>query len=144
MNGVVRSVQGRMTVEQVGRSYVISLSFLSEDPLKAARIANALTDEYLVSQVEAKFAAAERATQWLSERINELRGQVLEAEAKIVEYRTQNNLINTQSDNPLTLQFFQINTQLALAQAERAEAEARLSQARSLLESSGVGTAALV
>ena len=35
------------------------------------------------------------------------------------------------TDNPVTLQFFQLNTQLALAQAERAGAEARLGQARS-------------
>jgi capsular exopolysaccharide synthesis family protein len=144
MNNVIRAVQARLGVEQVGRSYVISLSFLSEDPMKAARIANALAEEYLVSQVEAKYAAAERATEWLGERINELRGQVLAAEAKIVEYRTQNHIVNTQADNPLTLQFFQLNTQLALAQAERAGAEARLSQARSVLDSSGVSTAALV
>jgi polysaccharide biosynthesis transport protein len=69
---------------------------------------------------------------------------VLEAEAKIVEYRTNNNLMNTQADNPITLQFFQLNTQLALAQAERAGAEARLSRARGMLDSSGVKTAALV
>ena len=144
LNAVIRSVASRLTVDQVRRSYVLSLRFLSEDPMKATRIANAMADEYLVSQVEAKYAAADRATQWLSERINELRGEVLEAEAKIVEYRTQNNLVNTQNDNPLTLQFFQLNTQLALAQAQRAEAEARLSRARGMLNSSGVETAALV
>lgn len=144
MNSVISRVQGGLTVSQVGRSFVISLSFLSEDPIKAARIANGFAEEYLASQVEAKYAAADRATEWLSERINELRGEVLEAEAKIVEYRTQNNLVNTEAENPLTLQFFQLNTQLALAQAQRAEAEARLTQARSVLDSGGVATAAMV
>src|SRR5918995_11499 len=131
LNSVISNVTHQLTIEQVGRSYVISLSVLSEDPVKAAQIANTLAEEYLVSQVEAKYAAADRATEWLSARIDELRGKVLEAEAKIVEYRTQNKLVNTQSDNPITLQFFQLNTQLALAQAERAAAEARLSRARS-------------
>ena len=144
LNSVTRAVRNRLNVEQIGRSYVISLSFLSEHPAKAASIANAMADEYLVSQVEAKYAAAERATTWLSEKISELRGEVLEAEAKIVEYRSENNLVNTDTENPLTLQFFQLNTQLALAQAERAGAEARLSQAQSMLDSSGAGTAALV
>ena len=47
---------------------------------------------------------------------------MLEAEAKIVEYRTKNNLVDTSNqNNPITLQFFQLNTQLALAQAQRAE-----------------------
>ncbi|MGH6916105.1 MAG: GumC family protein, partial [Geminicoccaceae bacterium] len=143
-NAVIEEVAERLEVEQRGRSYVIALRFLSKDPIKAAQIANAMANDYLVSQVEAKYAAADRAIQWLSERIDQLRGGVLEAEAKIVEYRSQNNLVNTESDNPLTLQFFQLNTQLALAQAQRAEAEARLSQARSLLDADGVRAAALV
>jgi capsular exopolysaccharide synthesis family protein len=144
LNAAARNVSGRRTVEQVGRSYVVSLQFLSEDPAKAARIANAMAEEYLASQVQEKYAAAERATNWLSEKIDELRAETLAAEAKIVEYRSNNNLVNTSTENPLTLQFFQLNTQLALAQAERAEAEARLSQARSMLDSSGAATAALV
>jgi polysaccharide biosynthesis transport protein len=146
LNNVIRRLGGRVDIAQVGRSYVISLSFLSEDAAKAARIANTMAEEYLVAQVEAKYDAAQRATDWLSRRIEELRGQVLEAEAKIVEYRTQNNLVDTSnSNNPITLQFFQLNTQMALAQAERAAAEARLGQARSLVSSEGgVASAALV
>ena len=130
MNRVISNVRSQLTVAQVGRSYVISLTFLSEDPVKAARIANGMVDEYLASQVEAKYAAADRATDWLKQRIDELRANVLEAEAKIVQYRTKNHLVNTDEDNPLTLQYFQLNTQLALAQAQRAEAEARFSRAR--------------
>ncbi len=144
MNSVVSNVTSQVTVEQVRHSYVISLSFLSEDPEKAARIANALAEEYLASQLEAKYAAADRATEWLKKRIEELRKKVVEAEAKIVEYRTKNHLVNTDAENPITLQFFQLNTQLALAQAERAEAEARLSRARGMLNSGGISNAVLV
>ena len=74
LNQVANAVGGRLTVEQVGRSYVISLQFMSEDPAKAASITNTMAEEYLASQVEAKYAAAERATKWLSEKIEELRG----------------------------------------------------------------------
>ncbi len=145
LNKVVGAVASQLELEQIGGSYVIGLNFTSEQPAKAAMIANAMADEYLVSQVEAKFRAAERATQWLSKRIQELRGEVLEAEAKIIEYRSDNNLVDTDNSNPVTLQFFQLNTQLALAQAERAGAEARLGQARAMLNSEGgVQAAALV
>ena len=118
LNRIVGRVSSGMEVLQVGGSYVIELTFTSEDPVKAALIANVMADEYLVSQVEAKFEAAERATTWLSKRIQELRGDVLEAEAKIVEYRSRNNLVDTDTNNPVTLQFFQLNSQMALAQAE--------------------------
>ena len=145
LNRVAGNFGSRLLVEPVGGSYVIALDFMAEDPAKAAMIANAMADEYLVSQVEAKFQAAERATDWLGKRIQELRGEVLEAEAKIVEYRSRNNLLNTDNNNPVTLQFFQMNSQLALAQAERAGAEARLGQARTMLDTeNGVAAAALV
>jgi exopolysaccharide transport family protein len=137
LNRVVGALSSRLLVEQVGGSYILGLDVMAEDPAKAAMIANAMADEYLVSQVEAKFQAAERATQWLGKRIQELRGEVLDAEAKIVEYRSRNNLMNTENSNPVTLQFFQLNSQLALAQAERAGAEARLSQARSMVNAEG-------
>jgi polysaccharide biosynthesis transport protein len=145
LNRVVSALGSGLEILQIGTSYVIALSFWSEDPNKAAMIANAMADEYLVSQVEAKFQAADRATEWLGKRIQELRGEVLEAEAKIVEYRSRNNLVNTEDNNPATLQYFQLNSQLALAQAERAAAEARLSQARAMLNADGgVQAAALV
>src|SRR5919106_530064 len=145
LNRGVGAFAGRVVIEQVEASYVIALSFMAEQPAKAAMIANAMADEYLVSQVEAKFQAAERATDWLGKRIQELRGEVLETEAKIVEYRTRNNLVNTEESNPATLQFFQLNTQLSLAQAERAGAEARLGQARAMVDAeNGVQAAALV
>jgi len=145
LNRVVGAFGSRLLVEQIGAAYIIGLNFTSEDPAKSAMIANAMADEYLVSQVEAKFRAAERATQWLSKRIQELRGEVLEAEAKIIEYRSSNNLVDTDNSNPVTLQFFQLNTQLALAQGERAAAEARLGQARAMINTEGgVQAAALV
>jgi succinoglycan biosynthesis transport protein ExoP len=146
LNGAIDRLTNDLQVTQLGRSYVISLAFTSQDPKKAADIANKMAEEYLVTQVDAKYKAAQRATEWLSKRIEELRGQVLEAEAKIVEYRSKHNLVDTTNqNNPITLQFFQLNSQLALAQAQRAEAEARLSQAKSVLNSpEGISAAAMV
>ena len=60
-------------------------------------------------------------------RIADLRGELTETEGKIVAYRQENRLVNTEArGNPVTLQLTQLNTQLALAQAQRAESEARL------------------
>ena len=138
INNAAGTVQGRLDAEQIGRSYVIAIRFESEDPAKAARIANAAAEAYMVEQVEEKFRAAERATDWLRERIAELRRELTETEGKIVAYRQENRLVNTEArGNPVTLQLTQLNTQLALAQAQRAESEARLSQVRSLFNSQG-------
>lgn len=141
---VASALAGRVQATQVGSSYVVALTVLSENPVKAAELANAIAQAYLAEQVELKYAALTRATDWLQERIEQLRGEVLEAEAKIVEYRSQNQLSGTGQTDPLVMQIGQLNTQLALSQAQRAEAEARLQQVQSILRTSGVSAAANV
>ena len=144
LESVVDRFSSRFDVQQSGRSYVIALSITSRSPRTAALIANGVADQYLLAQVESKYQASEKAIKWLGNRIEELRGQVLEAEAKIVEYRSKNNIVDTNNGSPLSLQLTQLNTQLALSQAERAEAEARLAQTKSLLINGGVKEAAKV
>ncbi len=141
---VVDRFSGRFEVAQSGRSYVIALSVTSKSPRTAALIANGAAEQYLQAQVDSKFQASEKAVKWLGTRIEELRGEVLEAEAKIVEYRSRNNIVDTNNGSPLTLQLTQLNTQLALSHAQRAEAEARLAQTRSLLNNGGLKEAAKV
>ena len=144
LEGVIDRFGSRYEVEQVGRSYVVAISITSESPKTAAQIANATAEQYMQAQVESKYQASEKAIEWLGTRIEELRGEVLEAEAKIVEYRSKNNIVDTDKGSPLTLQLTQLNTQLALSQAQRAEAEARLAQTKSLLNAGGVQEAAKV
>jgi capsular exopolysaccharide synthesis family protein len=144
MNRVIARLIKAIRVAQVGRSYVIELAVTTADPTKAARIANTMAQAYLETQLETKYAAGKRAIDWLSKRVEELRGQVLAAEARIVEYRAANNIVATDAGNPASLQLSQLNTQLALSQAQRAEAEARLTQARSVFGAAGIEAAAKV
>ncbi|MGH6916887.1 MAG: Wzz/FepE/Etk N-terminal domain-containing protein, partial [Geminicoccaceae bacterium] len=46
LNRVVGSFGSRLLIEPVGMSYIVALSFMAEDPAKAAMIANAMADEY--------------------------------------------------------------------------------------------------
>lgn len=144
LEGVIDEFASRYGVEQVGRSYVLAISITSESPRLAAQIANATAEQYMQAQVESKYEASEKAIDWLGKRIEELRGEVLEAEGKIVEYRSKNNIVDTNNGSPLSLQLTQLNTQLALSQAQRAEAEARLAQTKSLLKAGGIQEAAKV
>ncbi len=144
----INRVMGRLgeaiQISQVGRSYVIALQVTTAAPSKSAKIANVLAETYLDTQLEAKYEAGQRAIDWLGQRIDDLRSQVLDAEAKIVEYRAQHKIIATEGGGPVSLQLTQLNTQLALSQAQRAEADARLTQAQSVLAKSGVTAAAKV
>ena len=56
----------RSMSQRVQRTYVISIAVTSEDPAKAARLANAVADAYVVDQLDARYDAAKRAADWLA------------------------------------------------------------------------------
>ena len=133
----VEAFSNALDVSRLGRlSFVISISFTSEDAAKAARITNALADLYLVAQLEAKFDAARRASEWLDERLSPLRQQLLQSENAAEVYRAEQNLIGDSRGATLNeQQLLEVNRQLLLARAELAEKRARFQRMNQLLPS---------
>lgn len=139
---VTRAIQGRLTVQPVQNSWVIEISFTSEDPEKAALIANTIADQYLVDQLEAKYEATRRATSWLNDRLAELRVEVEASESAVEQFRAQLGAGAGQGAELTVQQLAQLNAELILARTSRAEAEARYNQVASLLNAQGVSAAA--
>lgn len=136
LTGIVDRFLSRLTVQPVGRSRVIAISFQSRDPEIAAAAANTLGDFYIVSQLEAKYDAAKRANAWLNERIAVLRDEVGAAESAVEQFREKSNLLQGGSNVPLAdEQISELNTQYVTERTRYAEAEARLRQAEKLLAS---------
>lgn len=127
-----------VSVTPVHRSRVLRVTVESERPETAARLANALADAYLTSQLEAKFDATRKATEWLDTRIADLRAEVRAAETAVADYRAAHGLTET-AEAPLTAQQMgEVSSQLILATSRRSEAEARLASARRLAGGEGV------
>ena len=143
--GVVDAFLKRLDVEAVKNSRVISVTFASIDPQKAALISNALADEYLLSQMETKFEATKLANAWLNERVGELREQVSASERAVEEFRETAGLLQTEGVTLTDQQIADLNSRLVLARTAAAEARARLGQVTSLIKSEGsVATASEV
>ena len=66
---------GGLDVRRVGQSYMININFSSRNPEQAAKIANAMIDAYIFDQLNAKYQANRRASDWLQERLQALREQ---------------------------------------------------------------------
>lgn len=64
----LRNFKENLTVQRVGMSYVLHLSFRSEDPVKAATILQTLIENYLRQRAEINAAAGDQATGWLRSR----------------------------------------------------------------------------
>lgn len=128
----------KLTATPVRGSQVILITFKSTDPKLAAKIANTHADIYIVDQLEAKFEATEKATAWLNDQLTELRIKVADSEKAVEIYRSTHNLSRgAQGEGLLQGQLSEINSQLIIAKAARAEASARLSQVENLLRNGG-------
>ncbi len=133
---LVQEFLQRLSVNSMGRSTVLRVSYSSVSPDKAARIANAVADQYIVDQLETKFDAAKRTTAWLSERLGELAEQVRVAEVAVEQYKAENGLTDTKDGQGLVgAQMSNLNAEVIIAKTKLAEAEAQYRQIATLASS---------
>ena len=129
----------KLTVRPIKRSNVIKISFESLSPKLAARIANELPEAYIIGQMEAKFEATEKATTWLNDQLSELKDKVEASERAVEMYRKEYDLTDVKGTGVIMEQLSAINSQVIIARAERAQADARLQQITKLMEGKGAG-----
>ena len=133
---VLEAYYDRLSVFAVDKSRVIVIGFLSQDPELAARVANAVADAYLERQQAAKQEQARSAGQWLAGEIESMRKKVAEAEAKVEVFRAKSNLLVGPNNTTLSAQQLgDLNTQLAAARAQKADADAKARLIRKMLQS---------
>jgi polysaccharide biosynthesis transport protein len=133
----------RLTVKRVGLSYLIQISFESLDPKRAADIADAVANEYIVDQLQAKFQSARQAGGWLRDRLQELREQASTAERAVVEFKAQNNIVSTGGTDKRLMheqQVAELNSQLAISRAQVSETSARLDRIKAVLQAGNPDT----
>ncbi len=138
---VIRSLSRSIAVDRKGWTYVVDIKYTSSNPVKAAQVANAFADEYLVDQLEANYEVTRRANDWLSERLDDLRKKVRESERAVELFKVENNIVETNGSTLNDQQVAKLNEQLILARAESAQAQARYDQVQAVRKRGGDITA---
>ena len=134
----LRTFQEHLKVKRVGLTYAIEIDFNSLSPERAAQIANAVADAYVVDSLEAKYQITRRAAVWLQDRLKELREQSSEAERAVVAYKGKNNIVDTGGELMNEQQLAELNSDLIQARAATAEAKARFDRVQQILVSGDV------
>lgn len=132
---IIDALLSKVEVVPLGRSHVLGLTVESENPVTAARVANALAEAHIEEQLINKAKGTERASKWLEDQIGRLRGELDTAERSVEEYRRDHGLYENRAATVSSQQLSELNTQLILAQAQKAESDARLHQAETLARS---------
>jgi succinoglycan biosynthesis transport protein ExoP len=140
-DNVIRSVQRGVGVDRREWSYVIDITYASPNPAKAAQIANAFANEYLVDQLESRYEATRRANEWLNLRLGDLRQKVRDSERAVELFKAQNNIVETAGSTLSDQQIGKLNEQLILARAEAAQAQVKYDQIQAVRKRGGDVTA---
>ncbi len=131
---VLESWYDRLTAYSVDKSRVIVIEFQSWDPMKAARITNAIADAYLRMEQSVRQEQTRGAGQWLAGEIEKLRRKVADAEAKVEEFRSHTNLlVGTNNTTLSNQQLGELNSQVVAARGQKADAETRAKIIRDML-----------
>lgn len=125
---VVATLMGKVTVGRVGATYLLTVDVTSTSPATAARLANEVAEQYRVQQLEKKYDATRKATEWLQERVTGLREEVEEKEQSVESFRAATGLLEAQGTT-LTEQ------QIAYLTAQRGQAQIEVDRARARYES---------
>jgi succinoglycan biosynthesis transport protein ExoP len=134
----IANLKSAISVSRIAQhGYVLGISVTDPDPVRAAQLANAVADAYLVDKLDARYEAAKRASAWLSDRLSELRNQLRASEEAVAQFRAEHGLIQ---DGNLTLtqqQLSELNGKLVDARADSAQKKARVDLLNSILAKGG-------
>ncbi|PYT99816.1 MAG: hypothetical protein DMG38_10230 [Acidobacteria bacterium] len=128
--------QDRLTVEPVSRSRLVTVSFDSNNARLSASIVNTLAEDYIDENLEARWMATQKATDWLSQQLVGVKAKLEKSEEQLQDYARHNGLVFLESDkgvseNVANERLQQLQQELTKAQAQRYEKESvyRLVQA---------------
>lgn len=134
----LKNLDQHLTVYQIPESNVIGVKFAAGEKQVAADVANAIVDIYVTSTREAGTSDNSRAREWLSQQINDLRATVSASEGAVEKYRSEAGLLKGERTTLSTQQVSELNSQIVVAQTSAGEAQARVTEIKSMMGSGSI------
>jgi succinoglycan biosynthesis transport protein ExoP len=133
-------LQMATSVTRDGLTYLINVAVNSSDPVKTARLAQAVSEAYINNQLQAKYDAAHHTTAWLEDRLAEMRKQLIRSEEAVAEVRQKYGLTAIDGGGISTVasqQVNDLNVAIGVAETELSRKQAKVEQARHVRQSGG-------
>jgi capsular exopolysaccharide synthesis family protein len=125
---------------RLGMTYVIRIDVSAPNALLSQRLAKAVANAYLADQMDTKSAAERRDTSWLTNRLQQLRSDLIASEAAVESIRQKFGLTETDNGPGSTLDrqaVTEVNAELAKAEGDVAATQAKYEQSVHIMHSGG-------
>ncbi|MCC2097625.1 MAG: lipopolysaccharide biosynthesis protein [Hyphomicrobiales bacterium] len=137
---ILKNYSKKLMVFESPKSRVVNIQFSAKDPKLAARGANTIADLYISMQQKAKKDRARVAALSLGSLIADLRSKLAAAEGKVEAFRARTGLMVGANNALIPSQLLaEINTQLATARTNMADAQAKAQLIRSQIRRGRLG-----
>ena len=128
---VLDSFLNRLAVTPVRRSRLVEISFDSYDPALSARVVNTLAANFIDLNLEAKWQATEKASDWLSQQLVGLKGRLEKSEEDLQRYAKQHSILFLDEKQSLsTEKLKQLQEEATRAEGDRIQRESLYNQIR--------------
>ena len=119
---VVDAFLARLRVDPGKGTRLVDVSFESEDPQLAPAAANALAEEYIEHNLEAKWNTTQKASGWLQQQLASLQDALQASESALHEYATRHSILFVEERKDITTEkLARLENELTASQAERIE-----------------------
>ncbi|MBF0161876.1 MAG: AAA family ATPase [Magnetococcales bacterium] len=132
---LVNVVNSRITVAPVRNSQLVNISFISESPELAAKVATTVAQVYIDQMLEARLKMTQNAANWLMKRLEGLRHGLEESERKLQEFRSSSDMLGSTEEESMETQLLSsLNNKLMQAHSQRTETQVRYERLQALME----------
>src|SRR5215831_50697 len=124
----------RLDVKPSRESSVVEISYSSPDPKFAATLANAFAQAYIDQNLELKMFPAQKTAVWFNHQIQELRKNLQEAQAKVLQAQQEKGLVAVDERFDVeNARLTEVTNQLVQAQTQVYDNQSRAKQLKEFL-----------
>ncbi|HKY94668.1 MAG TPA: polysaccharide biosynthesis tyrosine autokinase, partial [Kiloniellales bacterium] len=128
---------GGLSVQTAERSRIVTIAYISSDPIFAARAANAVALSYIEGQLDRIGGETSRAGEVVTEKLSELEKELIDAERRLEAYRAEHGLTEVSGGSLQAQQLASLNGDLIAARNDLTEKEVRYEQVQRLMKGGG-------
>ncbi len=130
LNRTADALLKHLVVDAKGRSRAVGVTFQATDPRLAAAVANAVVDSYVADQLNAKLHVNKQTTEWLSQRVAEIKQQVVNTDRLLQQRKVDAGITDDHQVALIQQQIIGLSEKMVSAHADTMLALARLEQAQ--------------
>jgi len=112
--------QDRLTVRPSKGTRLVEVSYDSVDPELAPRVVNRLSELFIDRNLEARWSATQKASEWLEQQLESLELKLQQSETALQQYALEHSILFVEERKDITTEkLAQLEQQLTAAEGER-------------------------